>query len=257
MKQKQIQIKRSYKDVMSDLMESFKGGDLPEAVARTYIQFPDVPCTKYSIVNRLLILFAQTSDARGYRQWESVGRHVCKGSKAFYIFVPKIVRDKDEDGMENSRCTGFVMIPMFRYEDTEGDPLPEHTPATIPPLMDVAEKAGIRVTWGRSSHGEYGYFCPGTNSIGLSSEDPKTFFHELVHAYDNQAAKLKGGQDPVQECVAEFGACVLARVFGIPVDKWSYDYIGSYNDDVPNMCQKVLTRVDGIVRRILADHATA
>ena len=61
----------------------------------------------------------------------------------------------------------------------------------------------------------------------------------------------------MQECVAEFGACVLARVFGIPVDRWSYDYIGSYNDDVPNMCQKVLTRVDGIVKRILADHATA
>ena len=39
MKQKQIQIKKSYKDVMSDLMESFKGGNLPEAVARTYIQF--------------------------------------------------------------------------------------------------------------------------------------------------------------------------------------------------------------------------
>ena len=83
------------------------------------------------------------------------------------------------------------------------------------------------------------------------------FFHELVHAYDNKTTKLKGGQDPVQECVAEFGACVLAMVFGISVDKSSYDYIRSYTGEVPNMCQKVLARVDGIVKRILKDHEAA
>ena len=257
MKQKQVQIKKNYKDVMGDLLESFKTGDLPETVARTYAEFSEVPCAKYSIVNRILILLARTTDARGYRQWEKVNRHVRKGSKAFYIFVPKIVKDKDKDGKEESRCIGFATVPMFRYEDTEGEPLPEHTPATIPPLIGVARKAGIQVTWGNSSGGEYGYFCPGTNSINLSSDDPKTFFHELVHAYDNKTTKLKGGQDPVQECVAEFGACVLARVFGIPVDKWSYDYIKAYNDDVPNMCQKVLTRVDKIIRSILDDNKSA
>lgn len=245
--------KKSYKDVMAELLESFKSGDLPEAVARTYTQFPDVPCTKYSIVNRLLILSAGTGDARGYRQWEKVGRQVQKGTKAFHIFVPRVVPKKDEE--DEKICVGFTMVPMFRYEDTEGQPLPEHTPASLPPLIDVAKKAGIKVTWGKSGHGEYGYFSPGTNSINLSSEDPKTFFHELVHAYDNKTTKLKAGQDPVQECVAEFGACVLARVFGISVDKWSYDYIREYTgDEVPNMCQKVLMRVDKIVQSILKDN---
>ena len=253
----QTTTKKSYKDVMAELLKSFKSGDLPEAVARTYTQFPDVPCTKYSIVNRLLILGAGTNDARGYRQWEKAGRQVRKGTKAFYIFVPKLVPKKDKNDEEKKACIGFTMVPMFRFEDTDGEPLPEHTPATIPPLIDVAKKAGINVTWGKSSHGEYGYFSPGTNSINLSSEDPKVFFHELVHAYDNKTTKLKGGQDPVQECVAEFGACVLARVFGIQVDKSSYDYIKEYNGEVPNMCQKVLTRVDKIVRVILKDNESA
>lgn len=252
---KQEMAKKSYKDVMAGLLESFKSGDLPEAVARTYTQFPDVPCTGYSVVNRLLILDAGTSDARGYRQWERAGRHVRKGTKAFHIFVPRMVRKKD--GEDEKTCVGFAMVPLFRYEDTEGEPLPEHTPASLPPLMDVARKAGIQVTWGQSSHGEYGYFDPGANRINLSSEDPKTFFHELVHAYDNKAARLKAGQDPVQECVAEFGACVLARMFGIPVDRWSYDYIKSYTGEVPNMCQKVLARVDKIVRAILGDDKPA
>ena len=257
MKQQQVQTKKSYKDVMSDLIKSFKDGDLPDAVAKTYMQFPDVPCAKYSIVNRILILLAGTSDARGYRQWESVGRHVIKGRKAFHIFVPKIVKQENENGKEERRCVGFAMVPMFRYEDTEGQDIPEHKPAVVPPLIGVAEKAGITVTWGSSCGGEYGYFRPDTNHINLSSDDPKTFFHELVHAYDGKTTKLKGGQDPVQECVAEFGACVLAKVFGIPVDKWSYDYIKAYNDDVPNMCQNVLTRVDKIVRAILDDNKQA
>ncbi len=249
--------KKSYREVMGDLLESFKSGDLPEAVARTYIDFPDVPCARYSVVNRLLIMFARTGDARGYRQWEKAGRRVKKGTKAFYIFVPKIVPRKNKDGEEETACTGFAMVPMFRYEDTEGQPLPEHAPVTIPPLVDVARKAGIGVTWGRSTRGEYGYFSPGSNQINLSSEDPNVFFHELVHAYDNKTTKLKGGQDPVQECVAEFGACVLARVFGIRVDKSSYDYIKAYNGEVPNMCQRVLTRVDKIVRTILKDNESA
>ena len=205
--------KKSYKEVMDELLEQFKDGSLPDAVARSYTAFPDVPCSKYSLTNRVLILSEHTNDARGYKQWQSVGRQVKKGKKAFYIFTPKIkiVKKKDEskktldNGQQKEKekkCTGFRLIPMFRYEDTEGSEIPEHIrPATLPPLIDVAEKAGIEVNWSKTEHGEYGYFSPKYNSISLACDNPTVFFHELVHAYDNKNTQLKNGQDPVKNAL--------------------------------------------------------
>ncbi len=34
------------------------------------------------------MLMNETEDARGFRQWEKVGRRVKKGAKAFYILAP-------------------------------------------------------------------------------------------------------------------------------------------------------------------------
>ncbi len=43
------------------------------------------PSSKWSLRNRLLMLSAGTSDARGYRQWREVGRHVRAGSPRHFI----------------------------------------------------------------------------------------------------------------------------------------------------------------------------
>jgi antirestriction protein ArdC len=73
----------------------------------------------------------ETDDARGFRQWLQVGRHVKKGSKAFYIIGPvtkKITEKKSLDSGEKVReekqiIAGFKAIPVFRIEDTEGEPI--------------------------------------------------------------------------------------------------------------------------------------
>jgi len=86
-----------------------------------------------------------TEDARGFRQWQKIGRRVKKGAKAFYILAPirkkvpvKIRREVErinengeteivevEETIYVDKLVGFKSIPVFRYEDTEGKPLPE------------------------------------------------------------------------------------------------------------------------------------
>jgi hypothetical protein len=79
------------------LVEAFRTGKVSEVVRRTVIPPLDVPCSKWSLCNRVLVSLAGTDDARGYRQWQGVGRQVKKGAKAVYILVPWIVAKKDEE----------------------------------------------------------------------------------------------------------------------------------------------------------------
>ena len=84
-----------------------------------------------------------------------------KGSRAFYILGP-IVRQKEvEDEITHEKkvihfVSGFKAIPVFSVEDTDGQDLPVYKPLDPPPLLDVAEKWGLKVqyenmgknTWG-------------------------------------------------------------------------------------------------------------
>lgn len=129
------------KNVLDSILERFQTGDIPEAIAYSMFPFPDVPSSKWSLLNRTLMFLSGTMDARGYRQWQYVNRYVKKGSKALYIIVPylKIV----QDDMEERKYTlkGFGVKAVFRVEDTEGEPL-EYENIELPdvPLMERAQK---------------------------------------------------------------------------------------------------------------------
>lgn len=143
-------------EISMRLIVMFAKGELPEAIARTIIktQPGTIPCANWSLGNRLLTALADTDDARGIRQWESVGRRVKKGGKAFYILAPFGQRVKvkvtdsetgEEEEVERIIAHGFKAIPVFRYEDTEGEELPlkpDYKPAELPPLYDVALEFG-------------------------------------------------------------------------------------------------------------------
>ncbi len=118
-------MKEKIKQVLDGILERFKSGDIPEAVA--YSMYPmadDIPSAKWSLLNRILMFVAGTSDARGYKQWLSVNRYVKRGSKCFHILVPYIRKIEDEEtGEEKETLVGFMSRPVFRYEDTDGEPL--------------------------------------------------------------------------------------------------------------------------------------
>ena len=53
------------------IVELFKQGNIPKALAvATIPPQSDIPSVKWSISNRVLQFLADTSDARGFRQWK-------------------------------------------------------------------------------------------------------------------------------------------------------------------------------------------
>ncbi|MHC4797674.1 MAG: zincin-like metallopeptidase domain-containing protein [Planctomycetota bacterium] len=254
---------------LESLLELFRSGNVPDAVAIAVIPPLDIPSAKWSLTNRILTLLADTADARGIRQWNEVGRKVQKGSRAFYILGPSIVKKTDTDGetgedTEKSVLVGFHAIPVFRVEDTHGEPIdyPETEPPQPPPLSEVAKTWDIEVQYIPFTGRYYGYTWHDKDQIALCTHDETVFFHELTHQAHRRVlsannGKMNTGQDPKQEIVAELSAAVLARLHGrqLPNEGRHYRYIESYADkmkkDVYRACMSVLADVEKVLGLIL------
>ena len=53
--------------VLDTVVEKFKTGDIPEAITISMFPFPDLPSTKWSLLNRTAMFISGTMDARGFR----------------------------------------------------------------------------------------------------------------------------------------------------------------------------------------------
>jgi len=255
--------------------------DLPEKIGHAFIRAmkaPDRPSDKWSLLNRLIMWANGTEDARGYQQWQEVGRYVKKGAKAFYILAPctKKIVEKNEEGEEEERIIlyGFKYIPVFRYEDTDGKPLPEepktdYTPDVLPPLYEVAVEWGVDVKWlpGDPESGSYGWYSWVTDQIRLHTYEWTTFWHELAHAAHTRIVgreNMKGGQDPFQEVVAELTAATLAVMHGQDEELgFSKRYIESYaqaqiqQDTKPTLVLRAVAMVEKCLNLIFETAAQA
>lgn len=252
------------RECLGKIVELFKNGDVPKALAVAAIPpCRDVPSANWSIGNRILQFLADTSDARGFRQWQSAGRSIKKGAKAFCILGPnsKVIKENDDHGQEVEKTiiTGFHAIPVFRAEDTDGEPLP-YEPACPPPLADVAEKFGLSVSYQTFAGRYYGYYQGGTKKIVLASHSAQVFFHELAHAaHERIEGTLKGGQVPDQEIIAELTAACLAKMYCPEVNLgFSYEYIRSYvqksRKTIERACLTVIGTVGMVLDEILNTH---
>ena len=71
---------------LQSIVDLFQSGNVPKALAvATIPPQAGIPSAKWSLSNRLLQFLGDTSDSRGYRQWQEAGRQVKKGSKSFHI----------------------------------------------------------------------------------------------------------------------------------------------------------------------------
>ena len=104
------------------IIKKFESGDIAQSIAYATFPIPNIPAAQWSLLNRTLMLIAGTQDARGFRQWQEVGRYVKKGSKAITILAPRFI--KKQNGEEEKRKSWpDSAVPFFRLEDTEGQPL--------------------------------------------------------------------------------------------------------------------------------------
>jgi len=261
---------RQAESAATRILEAFKTGNLPKALAPVFVNRKDnVPCRAWSWSNQLLAALSGHSDARGYRQWQQVGRHVKKGEKAFAILVPMVgkragIDPETGEAKEHTFIRGFSSAPVFGLSQTDGDPLPPPDPAVMAwleslPVRDVAESWELSVDAYNGRDGAaLGRYRHGT-SIALGVENLSTWAHELVHAADDRLGQLKErGQHWRSETVAELGGSILLEILGHDVESdrgGCWDYVQSYARDAGiepiTACQRVLKRVCDSVALIL------
>jgi hypothetical protein len=247
------------KKTLNIILDKFKSGDIPEAVAYTMYPFPDTPSSKWSLLNRTLVFLNGTMDARGIRQWNAVKRFVNKGSKALYILVPYLKKTEDS-GVEQYVLAGFMLKPVFAVEQTHGEPL-EYENLDVPPLplMDRAQEWGISIKAIPGNFQYYGFYSPDRKEIAMATSHECVFFHELAHcAHHIIKGKLRPGQNPLQEIVAELAAQTLGKIVGKSAEDTtgnSFRYIEKYaaqlKMDVHTACMKVMSDTEKVLNLIL------
>lgn len=228
------------------------------AATRHKIQ-SDAPSAKWSLANRLLMMQAGTTDARGFKQWKKAGRHVVKGGQHFKILGPRMV--EDEDGAEgDTKCIGFCAIRVFALSETDGEPIPSLDPNELPALSEAAERMGYEVSYNDTA-GSYGYaqHNPGGGGIiVLGSHDPDVYWHELAHAaHRSFEPKKQGGQEDDAEVVAETVAAVLAELYGSGATGTHVEYILSYCAGEPRKATRLVKTIERVLDQILIDEDEA
>ncbi len=258
--------------VAERILDAFRNPEqLPKALAPVFIhRNNDVPCRNWSWHNQLIAALGGTTDARGLKQWNAVGRKVIKGRRAIWILAPctKRLPEKKENGEEAMRTViyGFKSIPVFAFEDTEGEPLPDDNDSYADwiaqlPFIEVAEAWGIRVDAythaGNAPLGYFQYASTGNQAIMLGVANVSTFCHEMCHAADKRLTNLSGGKLQ-KEVVAELGGAILLECLGKSHDAdlgGAFDYIQGYAraENIPTVkaCISLLDRTCNAVQLIL------
>jgi hypothetical protein len=255
------------KDAANKLISMFQTGDMPEAITRTMLQRAkgdNRPSDRWSIGNQILMLANNTDDARTFLQWQEVARKVKKGATCCYILAPKIFTKEieKENGEKEKKqiLTGFKGIPVFRYEDTEGEEIfkPEYMPPKLPDFYEVAKKMGVEIEYHPGNGTAYGSFYFNQNKIRLHTHCEKTFYHELAHFVDHTyIAPLKNGQIPDQEIVAETVAAIMMNIQGVKgYEQHAYKYVSNYmhgmnEKNAVQAIMKLLTRIEKVTKIIL------
>jgi len=250
------------KEALEGIVQRFKDGDIPEAIAYSMFPIPNTPASRWSLLNRTLMFLSGTGDARGFRQWKEAGRHVRKGAKSFTILAPRLVKNQAENEKDEDTepiLAGFLAVPVFTVEDTDGQPL-DYQKIELPelPLMEVAWELGIFVKAIPGNYRHYAYFSQNRKEIGLASKEETVFFHELAHeAHQTILGQLKKDQDWKQEVVAELAAAALCRIVGKTSKHLgnSYRYIEEYAKS-PNLlpwqgCLKVISDTEEVLNLIM------
>lgn len=242
-------------------------GQLPQALAQVFIhRKDDVPCNRWSWSNQLLTAIHGHYDARGFRQWQEVGRFVKKGEKSFQILVPLMRKvDRENSAGETETRTvvyGFKAAAVFGLSQTDGEPLAQDTEAQRwiddLPLVEVAREWGLKVSTydGRRSQA-LGWYRPG-REIAVGTENLSTWCHELVHAADDRLGSLSESSKWSREVVAELGGAILLLCLDQTREAdlggaWHYiaNYARSAEIEPLAACEMVLKRTCNAVALIL------
>jgi len=251
------------RETLIGILEAFESGNIPEAIAHSIFPIPDLPSSKWSVLNRIIMFLSGTADARGFRQWTNAGRHVKHGAKAIYILVPRMIKRETAtetgEAEEEMVLAGFMGRAVFRVEDTDGEGL-DYQQIELPPLplMERAREWGLSVKAVPGNYQYYGYFSQDKHEIGLASKDESVFFHELSHyAHQRLTPDFKNAPSWEKEVVAELAAAALCKIVGKDSEHLGtgFHYIRHYAEQEGlspvKACLKVLHQTEAVLTSIL------
>lgn len=247
--------------LIRDTIARFQNGDIAPIVEIAALHLTtrnENPMSSWSWLNQVIAYAGTKSyDCRTYKQWQTAGRQVKKGEHATYILAPMTIKDPTPERPDNIRLIGFKTLPVFADWQTDGEPLPVDAilnPPTIPPLADVAKAWNIPVEYVPLHADWLGCYNHGAKSITLCTHAEQVFFHELAHAAHHRIEKLKGGQDPRQETIAEFTSCILMALCGLQdTTGHAWHYIQHYAPEDPlKAISAALDTIEQVIDLILS-----
>lgn len=221
----------------------------------------------YSFRN-IMVAKAQYPNASfiaSFKRWNELGRKIRKGETSIRIFKPNFKKVEDENGEVDTKLVGFLTVPVFAYEQTEGEPLPidkvviklEGESDEAREIIEFAEKIAAKdncpVTYG-DAKGANGFYSPSEHLIVVSdtlsiNHRCKTLVHELVHSkvhrYDRTSSRTE------KEVVAEGTAFVVCSFFGLDTSDYSFRYVKSWSKDEENSLLKYGSQICDIAGRII------
>jgi len=216
--------------------------------------------------------FPNASYIASFKRWNELGRNIKLGSKAIRIFKPKFIKVKDEQGNETgeTQLGGFITVPVFALEQTEGDPLPidkviiklegdsEAAREIIEYAEQIAEEDNCPITYG-DAQGANGYYSRANHEIVVSdtlsvNHRCKTLVHELVHSkvhrYDTTSSTSE------KEVVAEGTAFIVCSFFGLDTSDYSFRYVNSWSKNDPDALLNYGSMICNISGRIINEFRT-
>ena len=127
----------------------------------------------------------------------------------------------------------------------------------LPAILYAWEGISIKAIPGNFRY--YGFYSPDRKEIAMATSQECVFFHELAHcAHHIVKGKLRPGQDPLQEIVAELSAQTLGKIVGKSAEDTignSFRYIDKYASqlkmDVHTACMKVMSDAEKVLNLIL------
>ena len=211
-------------------------------------------------MNNVMLITMQRPDATlvaGYNTWKkSFNRNVKRGEKGLKIIAPMPVSvEKEEDRVDQYGNTYkekvTVTVPRFRavtvfdVSQTDGDPLPDISPAELKnevnnysAFLKAVEKASdVPINFISIEGSAKGYFNVANNEISVAkgmseSQTLKTLIHEIAHSVLHN--KDNGGvfiDTKTKEVQAESVAFSVCSHFGIDTSEYTFPYVTAWAGD--------------------------
>jgi len=200
-----------------------------------------------------------------YQAWKDKGRHVKRGEKALWLWLPITVKvapkvtDPEHPEAEPSIVTRFVMKPhWFVYSQTDGQ---EIQPSPIPEWERKRALATLEIS-------EIPFDLPDGNVQGfargksiavspVAAMPHKTTFHEMAHVllgHTGEGTATHDGADLPRnlcEVEAESVAYLCLESLGLPGGQYARGYVQHWlgHDRIPEAsCARIFKVADSILR---------